>query len=92
MVNSCSSTQVVEISLVEEVESYPNMNSWAPIKRNILTEDDNHINIPYFGDQVERSLISCTKQLKPLPTLMLVRSLMKTLTSSQVSRPMSVRT
>ena len=87
MVNSCSSTQVVEISLMEVVESYPNMNSWAPIKRNILTEDDNHINIPYFGDQVERSL-----NTKPLPTLMLVRSLMKTLTSSQVSRPMSVRT
>ena len=87
MVNSCSSTQVVEISLMEVVESFPNMNSWAPIKRNILTEDDNHINIPYFGDQVERSL-----NTKPLPTLMLVRSLMKTLTSSQVSRPMSVRT
>ena len=49
---SCSRTQVVEISQLEVVETYPKMNTWAPIKRNILTEDDNPINIPYFGDSV----------------------------------------
>ena len=59
MLISCSSTQVVEISQLQEVEKFPNMNTWAPIKRNILTEDDNHINIPYFGDQV-KLLFNCT--------------------------------
>ena len=44
---------MTEIHKLTEVEHFPNMNSWAPIKRNILTEDDNHINIPYFGDQVK---------------------------------------
>ena len=44
---------MAEIRLLEEVEHFPNMNTWAPIQRNILTEDDNHINIPYFGDQVD---------------------------------------
>ena len=43
---------MVEISQLQEVETYPKMNTWAPIKRNILTEDDNPINIPYFGDSV----------------------------------------
>ena len=38
--------------MMEEVSHYPNMNTWAPLRRNILTEDDHHINIPYFGDEV----------------------------------------
>ena len=42
--------------MVEAVSPCPEMNTWAPIQRNILTEDDNHINIPYFGDEVSHNL------------------------------------
>ena len=38
--------------MVPELNNFPKMNTWAPIKRNILTEDDHHNNIPYFGDKV----------------------------------------
>ena len=85
--NNCSKPQVAEIRQFKEVEHFPNMNTWAPIKRNILTEDDNHINIPYFGDQVDILL----KHVFPFLT-MYSRSLMKIPTSLKVSRPMSVRT
>ena len=44
---------MAEIHKLTEVKQFPNMNTWAPTTRNILTEDDNHINIPYFGDQVK---------------------------------------
>ena len=44
--------QSTEIITIGEVGTHPNMNTWAPIRRNILTEDDNyHSNIPYFGDE-----------------------------------------
>ena len=43
---------------MEEVSGYPKMNTWAPIQRNILTEDEHHINIPYFGDEVGELIIS----------------------------------
>ena len=42
---------------MEEVSGYPKMNTWAPIQRNILTEDEHHINIPYFGDEVGQLII-----------------------------------
>jgi len=45
-------TQMVEVKMMDEVKQYPKMITWAFISRNILTEDDNHINIPYFGDEV----------------------------------------
>ena len=41
-----------EIITIEHIETHPNMNTWAPIRRNVLTEDDYyHSNIPYFGDE-----------------------------------------
>ena len=41
-----------EIITIEHIETHPNMNTWAPIRRNVLTEDDHyHSNIPYFGDE-----------------------------------------
>ena len=43
---------MVEVMMVPELNNFPKMNTWAPIKRNILTEDDHHNNIPYFGDEV----------------------------------------
>ena len=37
---------------ISHVDTQPHMNTWAPIRRNVLTEDDNyHSNIPYFGDE-----------------------------------------
>ena len=40
-----------EIIKLSPVDTHPNMNTWAPIRRNVLTEDDQyHSNIPYFGD------------------------------------------
>ena len=44
-------SQVSEIIEIEHVDTHPNMITWAPIRRNVLTEDDHyHSNIPYFGD------------------------------------------
>lgn len=44
-------TQVSEIIEIEHIPTHPNMITWAPIRRNVLTEDDHyHSNIPYFGD------------------------------------------
>ena len=43
--------QATEIMTIPSVTTHPNMNTWAPIRRNVLTEDDQyHSNIPYFGD------------------------------------------
>ena len=43
--------QVSEIIEIEHIPTHPNMITWAPIRRNVLTEDDHyHSNIPYFGD------------------------------------------
>ena len=48
---SCRKTQVSEIIEIEHIPTHPNMITWAPIRRNVLTEDDHyHSNIPYFGD------------------------------------------
>ena len=88
--NNCSKTQVAEIKHLEEVEHFPNMNTWAPILRNILTEDDNHINIPYFGDKVDLLLKLVFTFYNDVSVR--ARSLMKTQTSLKVLRPMSVRT
>ena len=30
----------------------PNMQTWAPIERNVLVENGHQSNIPYFGDDV----------------------------------------
>ena len=41
-----------EIIEIQNIPTHPNMNTWAPIRRNVLTEDDHyHSNIPYFGDE-----------------------------------------
>ena len=29
-----------EIITIKHIETHPNMNTWAPIRRNVLTEDD----------------------------------------------------
>ena len=43
---------MTEIISIDPVTTQPHMNTWAPIRRNILTEDDQyHSNIPYFGDE-----------------------------------------
>ena len=43
---------MTEIIFIDPVTTQPHMNTWAPIRRNILTEDDQyHSNIPYFGDE-----------------------------------------
>jgi len=45
-------TQATEIMTIPAVATRPDMNIWAPIRRNVLTEDDQyHSNIPYFGDE-----------------------------------------
>jgi len=45
-------SQHSEIMTISHVDTQPHMNTWAPIRRNVLTEDDNyHSNIPYFGDE-----------------------------------------
>jgi len=44
--------QIVEISAMPHVYSPPKMTMWAPIERNVLVEDQQHSNIPYFGDDV----------------------------------------
>ena len=44
--------QQVNISLIAPVEVVPKQTQWAPIQRNILAEDEQYSNIPFFGDDV----------------------------------------
>ena len=44
--------QIAELSTMPHAISPPTMAMWAPIERNVLVEDQQHSNIPYFGDDV----------------------------------------
>ena len=46
--------QIAELSTMPPAVSPPPMAMWAPIERNVivLVEDQQHSNIPYFGDDV----------------------------------------
>ena len=46
--------QIAELSTMPPAISPPTMAMWAPIERNVivLVEDQQHSNIPYFGDDV----------------------------------------
>jgi len=44
--------QIAELSSMPPATAPPTMSIWAPIERNVLVEDQQHSNIPYFGDDV----------------------------------------
>jgi hypothetical protein len=42
----------VEVTLMPACQQPPTMQTWAPIERNVLVENGQQSNIPYFGDDV----------------------------------------
>ena len=44
--------QEVELTDMPQVSKPPTMLTWAPIERNVLVENGQQSNIPYFGDEV----------------------------------------
>jgi len=44
--------QIAELTHMPHAVAPPTMALWAPIERNVLVEDQQHSNIPYFGDDV----------------------------------------
>jgi len=44
--------QIAELSVIPPAVAPPPMSMWAPIEKNVLVEDQQHSNIPYFGDDV----------------------------------------
>ena len=44
--------QEVELMEMPQVTQPPTMLTWAPIERNVLVENGQQSNIPYFGDEV----------------------------------------
>jgi len=44
--------QEVEVHTMPTCQQPPFMSTWAPIERNVLVENGQQANIPYFGDEV----------------------------------------